>query len=129
VLGTVARRRQLAVAAARRFTPCPNGLATVASANRHSSINSSSSSSSIGLKRKFSDGSSSSDESAAGCELDDVVIVVPPQSSESLQYVSTAAVVFRLAAAMACAEERGYVLRGMQLLTKLSQVHCCTSVP
>ena len=119
VEGALARRRQLAAQAARRVTSV-NGRTTVE--------NSASSDSSSSMKRKRTDDASTIATSVATTsvsvinEADEIAVVVAPRSAEALQYVATAALVLPAAAALICCEERGYVLRGMQLLMKLTTV-------
>jgi hypothetical protein len=112
VEGALARRRQLAAQAARRVTSV-NGRTTVESSS---------------MKRKRTDDASTIATSVATTsvsvinEADEIAVVVAPRSAEALQYVATAALVLPAAAALICCEERGYVLRGMQLLMKLTTV-------
>eukprot|EP00953_Heterococcus_sp_UTEX-ZZ885_P013357 7637-Heterococcus_DN1.PRE.1 len=123
VEGALARRRQLASQAARRVTGA-NGRTTVE--------NSASSDGSSSTKRKRTDVHSdtiaataiAADTSASvSNEGDEIVVVVAPHTLEALQYVATAVLVLPTAAALICCEERSYVLRGMQLLMKLTMVH------
>ena len=79
------------------------------------------------MKRKRSDDASTIATSITASasvisEADEIAVVVAPRSAEALQYVATAALVLPAAAALICCEERGYVLRGMQLLMKLTTV-------
>jgi hypothetical protein len=111
VEGALARRRQLAAQAARRVTSV-NGRTTVESSS---------------MKRKRSDDASTIATSITASasvisEADEIAVVVAPHSAEALQHVATAALVLPAAAALICCEERGYVLRGMQLLMKLTTV-------
>jgi hypothetical protein len=122
--GALARRRQLASQAARRVTGA-NGRATVGrsansdgntSAKRKRTDN-------VAITTTVSTADLNADTSASVMNEDgEIAVVVAPRSSEALQYVATAALVLPTAAALICCEDRSYVLRGMQLLMKLTMV-------